>query len=289
MQKSLELGPRPDPKEKLADMVKSKLGDVVEAVKGKKNDMKKKFGEMVKNVKDKMSSDSSDNDMFDRDLVAEPPRTSKDAVFDLDLDLSGVWVRAGMYQYIWHECMEVTISGNNAPLHHMIHDGKYITYDDTETSTTEAEGTFQYKAIIAKPTKKEADLGSKATLVFFIERGMPDIVQKDGTISRYDHDAEVAIRFLDSEGRLMTQQNVSGGLPLVSQTKEENMPCKYPWTNSGSGSHCSAKKDIDEWNSFTPACCGDGYGGSTEGYFNGNPAQANEAWRPYVASCADEA
>merc|ERR1719203_596445 len=226
---------------------------------------------------------SGQDDLFDRDLAEEPPRTSKDAVFDLDMDLSGAWfIKLGPFegtQYIWQECMEVTITSDSGegPLHHHIADGEYITYDDTETTSTDVDKYFQYKAIIARPTKKEAEYGATATLVFFIEAGMPNITQPDGTVEVFDFSWEVAVRFIDSDGNLRFQQNVSGGAPFITFTKEGDLPCNYPWT-SPTSEFCGAKNYTDRWNSFTPACCGRGYGGSTENYFNKQPGGANRKW-----------
>ena len=54
--------------------------------------------------------------------------------------MSGIWqfnkpFGSGVaLQYIWQECLKMTISGMSGPnhhgqLHHMIHDGKYFTED----------------------------------------------------------------------------------------------------------------------------------------------------------------
>jgi len=242
-------------------------------------------------------------DLFDRNLTEEPPRVSKDARFDLPLDLSGKYQvtksdNTISAQWIWHECLEVTISGNGSypngteipdsgsPLHHHNANGEYITYDDTQTTTTEVDGYFSYKSIIAAPTKAEAADGATAVLVFYEDTTMPDIINPDGSVHSYKHPQEVAIRYIDSQGRLAFQQNASlipGSAPFVAMEKVADVSCPHPYTNPESD-HCAAKTYNDQYNAFTPACCGDGYDGSTDLY----TTIANPAWKAYVADCTTE-
>jgi hypothetical protein len=247
-------------------------------------------------------------DLFDRDLAKEPPRVSKDARFDLTLDLSGQWRaviggRISTDQWIWQECLEVTISGNastlegnpipnsNGPMHHHIANGEYITFDDTQTTKTGHVGYLSYKSIIAAPTGAEAADGATAVLVLYEDTTMPDITQPHGTNpskTSYHHAAELAIRYIDSKGRLVFQQNakkIPGAFPLMKYEKYADVPCKHPWAFPPSG-YCAKRTQVhpDKYNAFTPACCGDGYGGSTAV----QESIAHPKWAQYTADCAAE-
>jgi hypothetical protein len=229
-------------------------------------------------------------DLFIRE-PDEPPRGYADARFDLPFDMSGQWGREmgnglTMNQWIWQECLEVTISGNasrngttmmSAPLHHMIANGKYVTFDDTGTTVTGHEGILAYKAIIAAPTRAEAADGASATLVFFADAAL-DGFNQTTTV-------ELAIRYIDQQGRLTFQQNsstIQGAAALQKMTKVNDVLCPHAHTAPIS-QYCNEKDySTDLHNSFTPACCKDGYHGSTALH----TAIAAPVWMKYVADCS---
>jgi len=248
------------------------------------------------------SSLGRDLDLYDRDLDKEPPRTGKDARFDLPLDLSGKWCKKGsddviVNAYIWHECLELTfVSEKNSPngtkfsgpLHHAQADGNFVTVDDTLTTGRHAVEYISYKSIIAAPTKAEADDGATAVLVFYSDSSVPDLIQPDGSVTTYTYDTELAIRYIDSKGRLVFQQNktaLPASTPLERMEKFGYLPCVYPHESPAS-EYCATRTQSkpDVYDSFTPACCGDGYNGSTEVYTD----KADPRWAEYVADCDAE-
>ena len=161
---------------------------------------------------------------------------------------------------------------------------RYITYDDTNTTTTGLKGQFSYKAIITAPTKMEAADGATATLVFYADETTP------GGPGGGAETTEIAIRYIDSEGRLAFQQNQTAmqgaGIGLMKMTKAADVPCAYSWTAPESF-YCSSSWDgatTDTHDSFTPACCADGYKGSTALY----TSIAAPVWKGYVANCGEE-
>jgi len=241
-------------------------------------------------------------DLFDRDLDEEPPRTGKDVRFDLPLDLSGKWYGSSddaiFNMYIWQECLEVTLAAEkmypngttvpSSPLHHHQADGHYVTLDDTLTTTRHAVEYISYKSIIAAPTKAEADDGATAVLVFYSDSSVPDLIQPDGSVTTYTYDTELAIRYIDSKGRLVFQQNktaLPASTPLERMEKFGYLPCVYPHESPAS-EYCATRTQSkpDVYDSFTPACCGDGYNGSTEVYTD----KADPRWAEYVADCDAE-
>ena len=155
---------------------------------------------------------------------------------------------------------------------------RYITYDDTNTTTTGFEGTLSYKAIITAPTKMEAADGASATLVFYTD--------ETTQVEPAAETTEVAIRYIDSEGRLTFQQNqtaIQGAAGLMKMTKAAEVPCAYTWTAPESA-YCSGSWDgatTDTHGSFTPACCAHGYKGSTALY----TSIAAPIWKGYIANC----
>merc|ERR1719433_2557021 len=142
-------------------------------------------------------------------------------------------------QWIWQECLEVSISGNTSlngspipgsrnPLHHHVANGDYVTFDDV---TYEPYGSFSYKAIIAAPTKAEAADGATAVLVCYEDTTIPNITQPDGSTTSYNFPAEIAIRYIDSQGRLSFQVNAShipGSAPFTKMQKIADVPCRIP-------------------------------------------------------------
>jgi len=222
------------------------------------------------------------DDLFER---PEPPRTSSHAAFDLDCDLSGSFTYLHVTALIWQECLEVTVGSNEdgGPLHHSVADGNYISIDDTETAATDQGAKFSWKTIIASPTTKEESYGATAVVVNFVEPGMP-IYEDDGTtVSTYDYHAELAVRFIDSDGNLRFQQNLTGGIPFLTMTRQPEagtLGCQHPFTKPRSA-YCSAKTYTDEWNRFSPACCQSPP--QKKGYFNGQPGQADPKWKDYVS------
>lgn len=105
--------------------------------------------------------------------------------------------------FIWQECLEMTITGANAPLHHMIHDGRYITMDKLGPQL--GGGDAAWKAIIARPTAMEASYGATSTSVFYVDGTVPGYENELGG----DESIEVAIRFVGSDGKFYFQQNAT--------------------------------------------------------------------------------
>eukprot|EP00586_Coscinodiscus_wailesii_P023743 CAMPEP_0172499214 /NCGR_PEP_ID=MMETSP1066-20121228/123887_1 /TAXON_ID=671091 /ORGANISM="Coscinodiscus wailesii, Strain CCMP2513" /LENGTH=318 /DNA_ID=CAMNT_0013272827 /DNA_START=57 /DNA_END=1013 /DNA_ORIENTATION=+ len=224
-------------------------------------------------------------DLFMRNFTKDPPRGTVDAQFDLPMDMSGIWDLelmggATIPNYIWQECLEMTITGPGSPLHHMIHDGKYVTEDVLGDQFGDEGGdTAAWKSIIAMPTSLEAELfGATSTSVFYVDNtivGFEDRLQDGEYI-------EAAIRFIGDDGRFYFQQNgteLGGGAAgggngmakVITGTLNNNqtlMPCSFPYDPTSE--HCVKKQDdylLEDPTSFTPACCGeDGFCGDTSVY-----------------------
>mmetsp|Transcript_7592 Transcript_7592/g.21638 ORF Transcript_7592/g.21638 Transcript_7592/m.21638 type:complete len:186 (+) Transcript_7592:224-781(+) len=132
--------------------------------------------------------------------------------------------------------------------------------------------------IIAAPTKAEAADGSTATLVFFINS------TADGSDSP-SATSEVAIRYINDKGLLVFQQNpafvMGGQTQVIRMSKVNTVSCPHPH-EAPESSYCQEKPQADVYNSFTPACCSDGYGGSTFLY----TSIAAPVWADYVADCS---
>lgn len=210
-------------------------------------------------------------DLFARNFTNDPRRGMADARFDLPLDLAGIWQieapnGALFNNFIWQECLEMTSTGPNAPLHHMIHDGKYVTVDKLGPQLGGGDGAW--KAVIAQPTELEASYGAKSTSVFYADNTVPGF---EDVLGENEY-VEVAIRFVGSDGRFYFQQNsthlgsgsAGGGNVLVFELNN-TLPCKHPYDPSDL--YCAEKSyEGEDATAFTPACCSEGYCGDTTAY-----------------------
>lgn len=220
-------------------------------------------------------------DLFMRNFTMDKPRGTADARYDLPLYMSGIWeIQMGeqsFLNYIWQECLEMTISGPGAPIHHMIHNGEYLTEDVYGEQFVDKAGEYAaWKSVLAEPTSIEKSFGAKATSVFYV----------DNTIQGYENLAdgeylEAAIRFIGSDGSFYFQQNCTelgagcsgmtpNGIMVLRFTKKDNLPCSYPFEPETD--YCIEKQStykLENASSFTPACCGYGYCGNTSAYLLG--------------------
>ena len=103
------------------------------------------------------------------------------SVEDLPFDMSGAWYHPLLgYMFIWHSCLELTITGPGRPMHHLVLDGEFLC-DDYDNSGV----PMQFTGKIEEPFPDEAAKGAKQVVVFSDPNG-----------------AETARRFIDADGNL---------------------------------------------------------------------------------------
>ena len=165
-------------------------------------------------------------DLFARNFTIDPHRGTPDARYDLLLDMAGIWQieapnGALVKNSIWQECLEMTITGANAPLHHMIHDGRYITMDKLGPQL--GGGDAAWKAIIARPTAMEASYGATSTSVFYVDGG-----ETSPSRSRYDSSARTGSSTSSRMRPILDPGRPGMGNVLVFE-RNGTLPCDHPY------------------------------------------------------------
>ena len=94
--------------------------------------------------------------------------------------MSGAWYSPLLgYMYIWHSCLEITIT-NGQVMHHLVLDGKFFCDDYDYLGRS-----IQFTGKVEEPLSDETAKGAKQVLVF-----------------RYTNGNELARRFIDANGNL---------------------------------------------------------------------------------------
>jgi len=177
------------------------------------------------------------------------PRADLDTPADLTLDLAGLWgstTNANQRMVHFQQCNKITITGGNTqtPLHNFVMDGVTESHDQTGIShPIHPSVDYIAKSTIAAPTPAEQAMGATAVMVIYGEfpEGGPVIEQ--------------AIRFINANGQLVLQQNmtVNGNQMAPIIIADQISAPNDPTTGCA---HAGCPSDwVDTEDSWSPACC----------------------------------
>ena len=196
------------------------------------------------------------------------------------INLSGVYLFNGVpegktcRQYIWQECLEVTIAGgctdnatgavtSGSPLHHYVLDysyghadmfGKDKCSNPTNGNCYEALGPTLNKALIVETTREWCETYGAEHAVMLVGSLLKGDNSGPGAVGWN------AIRAIDRDGSLVFVQNPNAAeegaqeISVLKRAEDQSIQCEHAGFKPNS-KFCKNRSYLDASWSFTPACC----------------------------------